>query len=116
MDENINNEVNLYELQDGKLILRTGIISSPDQVYRCATFISDQVKITCSDEPGVVYNSVVWFKNLNDELAKNLLISYHESSILVLEGRIMKHEQKINAIKDNIEKVRSTMKGGNKNG
>jgi hypothetical protein len=52
----------------------------------------------CGLEPNLVYNSVVWLTERNDETAKKALIAYEELIIAVLQNKIDGHRHKVDIL------------------
>lgn len=56
--------------------------------------------VTCDATPGAVYNSVLWLKEQNLELAIQLFISYEKQRIAEIEKLIASHKDTINLLTD----------------
>lgn len=110
MTKNINQIIKencyLYSTWSGKLKVEPGrVMISNDKNDFYGKFIKFKktTALTCHKEPGKVYNSIVWLPERNDDLAKLILINYHESAIEELKEKIENHLAKIVEIREGLK-------------
>jgi hypothetical protein len=98
----IKENVYLYSLWNGELkIIEGDVYGSPyNHSDNVASFKTKRKRFMCSSEPGIVYNSVVWFPDRDDVSASKVLIEYHEAAIATLQDKIDNHLHKINILKE----------------
>lgn len=56
-------------------------------------------KFGCSEEPGVVFNKMVWLTEKNDDIGRDLLIEYERLCIERLKEKIYGHRHTIEILK-----------------
>jgi hypothetical protein len=85
----------LYSLWSGKLRVHEGQVGYRDWngngIFKSIT----GNRFTCSMEPGIVFNAVVWLEEDDKQLACKILISYEKEQIQILQDKIMKLQEKI---------------------
>lgn len=86
----------LYSTFTGKLTVTEGVM------YENGCFQSGKKKIGCAKEPGVIYNSLLWLPERDDQKAEYLLVRYHEEAIHRLKEKIESHLRKIAIIRGGV--------------
>ena len=89
----------LYSIWNGRLMVYEGTIH--EIVNSSASVFGNKIKrFTCASKPGVVYNAVVWHETPDDNKARELLIEYEETAIVLLYEKIESHNAKIKLLKE----------------
>jgi hypothetical protein len=104
----IHDKAYLYSLWSGKLKVYEGPIYGTEY-SDTGTFKTKEKRFKCSNQEGVVANSVVWLSEKDDKRAKKILIEYWESGKAVLQERIDNYDKKIEVIKKNMETVQNNI-------
>jgi hypothetical protein len=94
----IKTKAYLYQLQKGILNIYEGNVYATLNGYD-GVFKTKNKNIACSSQPKLVFNSTVWIPEINDDLARELLIQYEEYEISLLENLIKNHRMKIEVLK-----------------
>jgi len=92
----LQEHVYLYSLLNGRFTVHEGRVY---EYHKRGSFKSKTKSLGCAAEEGIVYNSMVWLKERDDARAKEILIAYAESAIVLLQERINNHLSKIELLK-----------------
>lgn len=94
----------LYTLWGDKFTVKEGIIgpnrwrSTREVVFEYGKRGGDWT--TCSTEPGQVVKAKFWLPERDDDLARRIMLNYHEECIEDLHKKIASHEAKIKILQD----------------
>ena len=100
MLKSIKENCYLYSLWSGRLVVHPGHVHKGYLNDDVGRFQSKNKSFGCSIHPGVMYNSVVWLEERNDDRAKDILIEYEETQITALQEKIDNHLHKIKILKE----------------
>jgi len=93
----IQDNAYLYSMWSGRPVVYQGRVVGSFKNGQ-ARFSSFKKAHQCSLHEGELFNTVVWFKERNDQKAKELLILYEERMIRNAEMKIFKHRGTIQMI------------------
>lgn len=84
----------LYSMWNGRLVVYQGKVLG-SFLNGQGRFRSSKKAHQCSLYEGELFNSVVWFKEREDQKAKEVLISYEKRMIRNAEIKIIRHQETI---------------------
>lgn len=98
----------LYSIWSGRLRVFEGEVVTVERKYdsygirkQSSYFlVNAKKKVTCGEEPGVIYNKMVWLTERNDDIGRKLLIEYEEVCIEQLKEKIDNHKYVIKLLNE----------------
>lgn len=86
----------LYSIRGDEMTMEPGIVTITPGFAR-GSYMGDKTgrRVFCATKEGVVYNGIVWFREVNEGKARERIAEYERKRICDLCTRLRAHEKKL---------------------